>query len=73
MDPSLELVNVLTDVFLSQIRRAALASDAARAVHVHRLVLEEFPVLLQVLRPITELPDVRGNGSFEASLKMKTI
>lgn len=54
--------------FRDEVGRGALAADPSGTVHQHSLVSEQVQVLVDVVREVTEFPDVWGQAMRELPL-----
>lgn len=54
--------------FRDEVGRGALAADPPSTVHQHFLVSEQVQVLVNIIREVTEFPDVWGQAMCELSL-----
>lgn len=54
--------------FRDEVGRRALAADPSSTVHQHFLVSEQVQVLVNIIREVTEFPDVWGQAMCELSL-----
>lgn len=67
VDAALKLHNACRFSYAAHHGRAALAADAARAVHEHSPILEHVPVCFHVRREVGELANIRPQGPFKVA------
>lgn len=54
--------------FRDEVGRRTLAADPSSTVHQHLLVSEQVQVLVNIIREVTEFPDIWGQAMCELSL-----